>query len=52
MGTTTWTPSWIPPLVGRSGGPHAIKLFVSILNAFGIPDPESSRFTRRSCRVK
>ena len=26
------------PLVGPSGGPHAIKLFVSILNAFGIAD--------------
>jgi hypothetical protein len=26
------------PLVGPSGGPHGIKLFVSIMNAFGIPD--------------
>jgi hypothetical protein len=26
------------PLVGPSGGPHTIKVFVSILNAFGIPD--------------
>lgn len=26
------------PLLGPSGGPHGIKLFVSILNAFGIPD--------------
>ena len=26
------------PLVGPRGGPHGIKLFVSILNAFGIPD--------------
>jgi len=26
------------PLVGPSGGPHGINLFVSILNAFGIPD--------------
>jgi hypothetical protein len=26
------------PLVGPSGGPHAIKLFVSILNAFGIAE--------------
>jgi hypothetical protein len=26
------------PLLGPSGGPHGIKLFVSIMNAFGIPD--------------
>jgi hypothetical protein len=26
------------PLVGPRGGPHGIKLFVSIMNAFGIPD--------------
>jgi hypothetical protein len=26
------------PLLGPSGGPHGIKLFVSILNAFGVPD--------------
>lgn len=26
------------PLLGPRGGPHGIKLFVSILNAFGIPD--------------
>ena len=26
------------PIVGPMGGPHGIKLFVSILNAFGIPD--------------
>ncbi len=26
------------PLVGPGGGPHGIRLFVSILNAFGIPD--------------
>ena len=26
------------PLVGPRGGPHGINLFVSILNAFGIPD--------------
>jgi hypothetical protein len=26
------------PLLGPSGGPHGIRLFVSILNAFGIPD--------------
>jgi hypothetical protein len=24
--------------VGPGGGPHTIKVFVSILNAFGIPD--------------
>lgn len=26
------------PLLGPKGGPHGIKLFVSIMNAFGIPD--------------
>jgi hypothetical protein len=26
------------PLVGPRGGPHGIRLFVSILNAFGIAD--------------
>jgi hypothetical protein len=26
------------PLVGPGGGPHGIRLFVSIMNAFGIPD--------------
>jgi hypothetical protein len=26
------------PIVGPMGGPHGIKVFVSILNAFGIPD--------------
>jgi hypothetical protein len=26
------------PLLGPKGGPHGIQLFVSILNAFGIPD--------------
>jgi hypothetical protein len=26
------------PNLGPSGGPHGIKLFVSIMNAFGIPD--------------
>jgi len=26
------------PLLGPGGGPHAIKLFVSIMNAFGLPD--------------
>jgi hypothetical protein len=33
--TTLRTPR---PLLGPSGGPHGIKLFVSIMNAFGIPD--------------
>ena len=26
------------PTLGPGGGPHAIKLFVSIMNAFGLPD--------------
>jgi hypothetical protein len=34
-----YTPMTFPrPLVGPKGGPHGIKVFVSILNAFGIGD--------------